>query len=149
MIRRPPRSTRTDTLFPYTTLFRSFEWIHVRFSPFSLSSVERIGGPVVAQLVDLVGNRDALVGGDPFEHAHPLLEPLGMRRILRCLFGGLHALDFHLTLLELQPALEHVTPDAEHQGKADDDQIKGDNVAVQWSFSLVRGADRKRKREVQ
>src|SRR3546814_13990996 len=25
MIRRPPRSTRTDTLFPYTTLFRSWE----------------------------------------------------------------------------------------------------------------------------
>src|SRR3546814_1465014 len=25
MLRRPPRSTRTDTLFPYTTLFRSFE----------------------------------------------------------------------------------------------------------------------------
>src|SRR3546814_14399227 len=25
MIRRPPRSTRTDTLFPYTTLFRSFQ----------------------------------------------------------------------------------------------------------------------------
>src|SRR3546814_12615155 len=25
MIRRPPRSTRTDTLFPYTTLFRSRE----------------------------------------------------------------------------------------------------------------------------
>src|SRR3546814_11218726 len=28
MIRRPPRSTRTDTLFPYTTLFRSaLEWV--------------------------------------------------------------------------------------------------------------------------
>src|SRR3546814_2696457 len=26
MIRRPPRSTRTDTLFPYTTLFRSYFW---------------------------------------------------------------------------------------------------------------------------
>src|SRR3546814_6645265 len=27
MIRRPPRSTRTDTLFPYTTLFRSrYDW---------------------------------------------------------------------------------------------------------------------------
>src|SRR3546814_4951767 len=25
MIRRPPRSTRTDTLFPYTTLFRSWQ----------------------------------------------------------------------------------------------------------------------------
>src|SRR3546814_2120834 len=27
MIRRPPSSTRTDTLFPYTTLFRSV-WLH-------------------------------------------------------------------------------------------------------------------------
>src|SRR3546814_11929687 len=26
MIRRPPRSTRTDTLFPYTTLFRSYAY---------------------------------------------------------------------------------------------------------------------------
>src|SRR3546814_16324142 len=26
MIRRPPRSTRTDTLFPYTTVFRSRGW---------------------------------------------------------------------------------------------------------------------------
>src|SRR3546814_2341803 len=25
MVRRPPRSTRTDTPFPYTTLFRSFD----------------------------------------------------------------------------------------------------------------------------
>src|SRR3546814_2737864 len=30
MIRRPPRSTRTDTLFPYTTLFRSFGDLEVR-----------------------------------------------------------------------------------------------------------------------
>src|SRR3546814_6083630 len=33
MIRRPPRSTRTDTLFPYTTLFRSdgFEfWVRYK-----------------------------------------------------------------------------------------------------------------------
>src|SRR3546814_6872194 len=34
MIRRPPRSTRTDTLFPYTTLFRS-SWIPL-FTPFLL-----------------------------------------------------------------------------------------------------------------
>src|SRR3546814_6144459 len=27
MIRRPPRSTRTDTLFPYTTLFRSWKTV--------------------------------------------------------------------------------------------------------------------------
>src|SRR3546814_7436985 len=30
MIRRPPRSTRTDTLFPYTTLFRSRQHIRPR-----------------------------------------------------------------------------------------------------------------------
>src|SRR3546814_5709356 len=30
MIRRPPRSTRTDTLFPYTTLFRSAQIAQVR-----------------------------------------------------------------------------------------------------------------------
>src|SRR3546814_10561820 len=30
MIRRPPRSTRTDTLFPYTTLFRSGDHHHAR-----------------------------------------------------------------------------------------------------------------------
>src|SRR3546814_4710349 len=29
MIRRPPRSTRTDTLFPYTTLFRICPWIRL------------------------------------------------------------------------------------------------------------------------
>src|SRR3546814_4338798 len=29
MIRRPPRSTRTDTLFPYTTLFRSADAVWV------------------------------------------------------------------------------------------------------------------------
>src|SRR3546814_18356859 len=32
MIRRPPRSTRTDTLFPYTTLFRSRPAARLRFS---------------------------------------------------------------------------------------------------------------------
>src|SRR3546814_9638045 len=30
MIRRPPRSTRTDTLFPYTTLFRSIEKVEAQ-----------------------------------------------------------------------------------------------------------------------
>src|SRR3546814_17124908 len=33
MIRRPPRSTRTDTLFPYTTLFRSVGAARARAVP--------------------------------------------------------------------------------------------------------------------
>src|SRR3546814_9406302 len=37
MIRRPPRSTRTDTLFPYTTLFRSISTV----APLTLFNHER------------------------------------------------------------------------------------------------------------
>src|SRR3546814_11560883 len=33
MIRRPPRSTRTDTLFPYTTLFRSDPLLFIESIP--------------------------------------------------------------------------------------------------------------------
>src|SRR3546814_1399495 len=39
MIRRPPRSTRTDTLFPYTTLFRSREHALLNAPDFKLLSV--------------------------------------------------------------------------------------------------------------
>src|SRR3546814_4474249 len=38
MIRRPPRSTRTDTLFPYTTLFRSHCKSHPNVTDFALGS---------------------------------------------------------------------------------------------------------------
>src|SRR3546814_19017505 len=38
MIRRPPRSTRTDTLFPYTTLFRSLDRLGISRAVFSGSS---------------------------------------------------------------------------------------------------------------
>src|SRR3546814_16747353 len=38
MIRRPPRSTRTDTLFPYTTLFRSRQTYPAKPSPPSCES---------------------------------------------------------------------------------------------------------------
>src|SRR3546814_9670378 len=41
MIRRPPRSTRTDTLFPYTTLFRSVVISIPGNAPFCLSCVSR------------------------------------------------------------------------------------------------------------
>src|SRR3546814_10099651 len=46
MIRRPPRSTRTDTLFPYTTLFRSragFINPHVQRQPLVLRQIDGRG----------------------------------------------------------------------------------------------------------
>src|SRR3546814_5011969 len=46
MIRRPPRSTRTDTLFPYTTLVRSMD---KRFDPDRTAAViGEIGADVIA-----------------------------------------------------------------------------------------------------
>src|SRR3546814_14579254 len=58
MIRRPPRSTRTDTLFPYTTLFRSVA-VHAH--------VDRVG--VAEQVVDVA--QRLLVGAD-HEDAEPV-----------------------------------------------------------------------------
>src|SRR3546814_17496490 len=43
MIRRPPRATRTDTLFPYTTLFRS----HADFLRISKEAKVQVAVPVV------------------------------------------------------------------------------------------------------
>src|SRR3546814_13507071 len=47
MIRRPPRSTRTDTRFPYTTLFRS--WAAMSFHPW-----ESVTGAIVIPLLVFV-----------------------------------------------------------------------------------------------
>src|SRR3546814_8076875 len=67
MIRRPPRSTRTDTLFPYTTLFRSARFydrvtgrldafaphskkIHVDIDRSSVNKNVRVDLPVIADV---------------------------------------------------------------------------------------------------
>src|SRR3546814_3456565 len=45
MIRRPPRSTRTDTLFPYTTLFRSTRLSSTSASPASRPPISNCDRP--------------------------------------------------------------------------------------------------------
>src|SRR3546814_10854026 len=52
MRRRPPRSTRTDTLFPYTTLFRS---INYREEDFVEVIKQATGGKGVDVVLDMVG----------------------------------------------------------------------------------------------
>src|SRR3546814_6430442 len=54
MIRRPPRSTRTDTLFPYTTLFRSLCRDEAARLP-ALAALRRLGQPCA--LHHLCGDR--------------------------------------------------------------------------------------------
>src|SRR3546814_13705281 len=70
MIRRPPRSTRTDTLFPYTPLFRSHEaWAR-------LSASNPKAGALLHLLAARVGDNNAVV----VSHK-TLAELLGVRSI--------------------------------------------------------------------
>src|SRR3546814_17781265 len=56
MIRRPPRSTRTDTLFPYTTLFRSFRTRALSFRKVAKFSASGAAIALVAAFVVLITN---------------------------------------------------------------------------------------------
>src|SRR3546814_2323170 len=107
MIRRPPRSTRTDTLFPYTTLFRSRLGQHAALAEtdvarrraleagngVSLLVLAHVDGDHVAlAAVQHVGQRDRGLGladaggADQQEHA------LGLARVLEVGTRGAHAL---------------------------------------------------------
>src|SRR3546814_18342385 len=57
MILRPPRSTRTDTLFPYTTLFRS---LNEAFASQGLAVLRDLGIPEDADFVNPNGGAIAL-----------------------------------------------------------------------------------------
>src|SRR3546814_20703365 len=63
MMRRPPRSTRTDTLFPYTTLFRSTAAAH---RPDRYSDVPRYR---------LLGRADGDDGGRQHDDLHAQMGP--------------------------------------------------------------------------
>src|SRR3546814_2539934 len=80
MIRRPPRSTRTDTLFPYTTLFRSLFQdrlgdlllLVVQLLLERAEPVERIGDAAPRRLADVLArdlHRERL-GAQPRSEEH-------------------------------------------------------------------------------
>src|SRR3546814_4230212 len=83
MIRRPPRSTRTDTLFPYTTLFRSR-----RLAPFRPS--RRLGAAPRRRMMAAMTQYDP-VGAAPLPQPGAGFTPASeeddvARRLLRPLF---------------------------------------------------------------
>src|SRR3546814_19212121 len=83
MIRRPPRSTRTDTLFPYTTLFRAVgDDEAVRFLPRPGILAIHLGAAVpVAREVEVAG---LVLHDDPLERlarAHQPLDRFGLAPI--------------------------------------------------------------------
>src|SRR3546814_8100856 len=52
MIRRPPRSTRTDTLFPYTTLFRSPDLFARHGDATKVADFKQLVGTIVSKASD-------------------------------------------------------------------------------------------------
>src|SRR3546814_20684181 len=82
MLRRPPRSTRTDTLFPYTTLFRSVlgdelagdEGGALRISDDGVADPRRVAGTMEHLGAELGGQRRRgldVVGGEGDESVRP------------------------------------------------------------------------------
>src|SRR3546814_16780265 len=61
MIRRPPRSTRTDTLFPYTTLFRAESPLVHALYELLLNSVDAVS---VHGVDDAAGQAPQMLGAD-------------------------------------------------------------------------------------
>src|SRR6056297_3004754 len=92
MIRRPPRSTRTDTLFPYTTLFRSRRRDPLcdlqLVDPGDAGLMHAVGGNVVERRVAAleVGGLDpGLVGVGADQEARHLIAPDHSRRLVAIL----------------------------------------------------------------
>src|SRR3546814_5725912 len=80
MIRRPPRSTLTDTLFPYTTLFRSF-------SVSSLESLSTIGSATVpASLPPAITSSLATTRSNPIRSEEHTSELQSLMRISYAVF---------------------------------------------------------------
>src|SRR3546814_2513831 len=85
MIRRPPRSTRTDTLFPYTTLFRSWRERRLAIVPTTSLALSIL---LIALWPDASAFWFALIGVALLSiHALPLLarlwaEPPGLRQTI-------------------------------------------------------------------
>src|SRR3546814_5860205 len=78
MIRRPPRSTRTDTLFPYTTLFRS------RIGTLHAGQLVALGhAQVAAEALDLVKQLDQIERSE--EHTSELQSLMRISYAVFCL----------------------------------------------------------------
>src|SRR3546814_15059321 len=86
MIRRPPRSTRTDTLFPYTTLFRS-----AGYRVLILDNLCNNTLAVLDAIAQITGQRPDFIQGD-VRHADTLVALFQAHDISAVLhFAGLKA----------------------------------------------------------
>src|SRR3546814_6486634 len=99
MIRRPPRSTRTDPLFPYTTLFRSPKMrqrtrplpqrvrrhLHQRSTPTAARSWSRLASPCCAKCRSAIASSSRSVRWRSEEHTSELQSLMRISYAVFCL----------------------------------------------------------------
>src|SRR3546814_15389363 len=121
MIRRPPRSTRTDTLFPYTTLFRSLQ---------AVLAQDRRAGDVVAG--------DRIIGVARHDDA----EPAPVDQIVRFADPGLitDAVEADMRQVEFAVGREH-----ERDRKS---VVSGKSVSVRVDLGGRRTIQKKKKSDI-
>src|SRR3546814_14071539 len=97
MIRRPPRSTRTDTLFPYTTLFRS-DLESQEFGERMEALTRRFPG-VAVMLLSGAGDDDQIMAGIRHGVSAYITSDIGLRptvRAIRLMRQGLMIYPHHM-----------------------------------------------------
>src|SRR3546814_18074516 len=110
MIRRPPRSTRTDTLFPYTTLFRSGK----RGLIMGLANDKSLAWGISRQLAAQGAELAFSYQGDALEkRVRPLASEPGPEFLVECAVSDLGTLDLTFnTLAERWHPIDFVRSEA-------------------------------------
>src|SRR3546814_16110695 len=96
MIRRPPRSTRTDTLFPYTTLFRSPGEHGVEFD-----AVGQLLRPDAEEDEIALNLPEGVLGGDPLPRRREAVRDPDVRKVAQ------HPEDHQRDCYQAEGAEEH------------------------------------------
>src|SRR3546814_3386491 len=78
MIRRPPRSTRTGTLFPYTTLFRSNGSLRITFG--HVQPYTKLNGAKQLPFTTLEHIAAKTTGREPFDSPQVLVDAIEAKR---------------------------------------------------------------------
>src|SRR3546814_19818949 len=126
MIRRPPRSTRTDTLFPYTALFRSDDLLDAVLLDEAMSAV------------DLDRHRaefDRRIGADRLDQRRAQFDPVLRHFAGFCVSGVMRGVDVHRGFVAAHPrAFGHGLHFQQH---TEDVRVISDHVASVDSLALL------------
>src|SRR3546814_9852057 len=121
MLRRPPRSTRTDTLFPYTTLFRSAA-AGVVASPATIPALKAIPANFAIDLVFIFILRSSLGANRKRseEHTSEIQSLMRISYAVFCLKKKLNKLHEFYKFIKIPILYNMITRELQHQQEYSD-----------------------------